>query len=112
MGVILCTIGNAALLYQQKAAYGLEYFNKDSRISCISILYYYYDFFYYKGISKILPRTTKSELSGAKFELQGVTVNVCSFHKRGGQPPYNLPAAHLRCTPRILQVCLLAHFNK
>ena len=29
------------------------------------------------------------ELSGAKSELQGETVGVCSFYKRGGQPPYN-----------------------
>ena len=32
------------------------------------------------------------ELSGAKSELQGETVGACSFHNRGGQPPYNLPA--------------------
>ena len=38
-------------------------------------------------------------------------MGVCSFYKRGGQPPYNLPAVHLRFTPRSLQVCLLAHFN-
>ena len=30
------------------------------------------------------------ELSGTKFELQGGKVGVCSSHKRGGQPPYNL----------------------
>ena len=30
------------------------------------------------------------ELSGAKSELQGGTVGVCSSHKRSGQPPYNL----------------------
>ena len=47
------------------------------------------------------------ELSGAKSELQGGTVGVCSSHKRGGQPPYNLPTAHLRFTPRSLHVCLL-----
>ena len=29
------------------------------------------------------------ELSGAKSELQGETVGVCSFYKRCGQPPYN-----------------------
>ena len=52
------------------------------------------------------------ELSGAKSELQGETVGVCSFYERGGQPPYNLPAAQLRFTPRSLQVYLLAHFNK
>ena len=27
------------------------------------------------------------ELSGAKSELQGETVGVCSFYKRSGQPP-------------------------
>ena len=32
------------------------------------------------------------ELSWAKSELQGETVGVRSFYKRGGQPPYNLPA--------------------
>ena len=52
------------------------------------------------------------ELSGAKSELQGGTLSECSSHKRGGQPSYNLPAAHIRFTPRSLQVCLLAHFNK
>ena len=26
---------------------------------------------------------------GAKSELQGDTVGVCSFYKRGGQPPYS-----------------------
>ena len=39
------------------------------------------------------------ELSGAKSELQGETVGVCSFYKRGGQPPYN-------STLRSLQMCL------
>ena len=39
------------------------------------------------------------ELSGAKFELQGETVGVCSFYKRGGQPPYNSAL-------RSLQMCL------
>ena len=38
------------------------------------------------------------ELSGAKSSLQGETVGVCSSYKRGGQPPYNLLAAHLRFT--------------
>ena len=38
------------------------------------------------------------ELSGAKSALQGETEGVCSSYKRGGQPPYNLPAAHLRLT--------------
>ena len=45
---------------------------------------------YKKGIT--LPN---QELSGAKSELQGGTVGVCSSYKRGGQPPYNLPAAPL-----------------
>ena len=31
------------------------------------------------------------ELSGAKSELPGGTVGVCSFHRRCGQLPYNLP---------------------
>ena len=35
------------------------------------------------------------ELSGAKSELQGETVGVRSFYKRGGQPSYNLPARPL-----------------
>ena len=52
------------------------------------------------------------ELSGAKSELPGGTVGVCSFHRRCGQLPNNLPITHLRFTPRSLQVCLLAHFNK
>ena len=39
------------------------------------------------------------ELSGAKFELPGGTVGVCSFHRRCGQLPYNLPITHLRFTP-------------
>ena len=52
------------------------------------------------------------ELSGAKSELPGETVGVCSSHKRCGQLPYNLPITHLQFTPRSLQVCLLAHFNK
>ena len=29
------------------------------------------------------------ELSGAKSEIQGETGGVCTFYKRGGQPPYN-----------------------
>ena len=47
------------------------------------------------------------ELSGAKSELQGGTVGLCLFYRRVCQLPYNLPAAHLRFTPRSLQVCLL-----
>ena len=38
------------------------------------------------------------ELLGAKSLLQGETLGVCSSYKRGGQPPYNLPAAHLQFT--------------
>ena len=38
------------------------------------------------------------ELSEAKSALQGETVGVCSSYKKGGQPPYNLPAAHLQFT--------------
>ena len=38
---------------------------------------------------KFLPN---EELSGDKSELWGETVGVCSFYKRGGQSPYNLPA--------------------
>ena len=52
------------------------------------------------------------ELSGAKSALPGGTVGACSFHRRCGQLPYNLPITHLRFTTRSLQVCLLAHFNK
>ena len=57
----------------------------------------------------ILPN---QELSGAKSELPGGTVGVCSFYRRCGQLPYNLPITHLRFAPRSLQACLLAHFNK
>ena len=49
------------------------------------------------------------ELSGAKSELPGGTVGVCSFHRMCGQLSYNLPITHLRFTPRNLQECLLAH---
>ena len=35
-------------------------------------------------------QSPNQELSGAKSELQGGTVGVCSSHERGGQPPYNL----------------------
>ena len=34
-------------------------------------------------------------------------MGVCSSYKRGGQSPFNLSAAHLRFTPRSMQVCLL-----
>ena len=39
------------------------------------------------------------ELSGAKSSLQGETVGVCTFYKRGGQPPY-------KSALRSLQMCL------
>ena len=42
----------------------------------------------YVASSRLLPN---QELSGAKSELQGGMVGVCSSNKRGGQPPYNLP---------------------
>ena len=42
------------------------------------------------------------ELSGAKSELQGETVGVCSFYKRGGQPPSNSAL-------RSMQMFLFAH---
>ena len=58
---------------------------------------------------KLIPN---QELSGAKSNLQRGTVGLYSSYKRGGRQPYNLPATHLRFTPRSLQVCLLAHFNK
>ena len=35
--------------------------------------------------------------------LQRETMGIFSSYKRSGQPPYNLPAAHLRFTPRSLQ---------
>ena len=52
------------------------------------------------------------ELSGAKSKLQGETVGVCLFYKRAANPPIIYVRAHLRFTPRSLQVCLFAHFNK
>ena len=53
------------------------------------------------------------ELSGAKSELPGETVGVCSFHRRCGQLPYNLPITHLRFTPRSLQLSVFTcAFNK
>ena len=58
-----------------------------------------------------LKRLPNQELSGAKSELQGGTVGVCSSYKRRGQPPYNLHSAHLWFTPRSLQVCLFAHLH-
>ena len=60
----------------------------------------------------IVKHVPNQELSGAKSELSGGTVGVCSFHRRCGQVPYNLRITHLWFTPRSLQVCLLAHFNK
>ena len=44
----------------------------------------------------------KQELSGAKSELQGGTVGVCSSYKRVGQPSYN-------CALQNMQMCLLVH---
>ena len=38
------------------------------------------------AFSILLPN---QELLGAKSELQGETVCICSFYKRSGQPPYN-----------------------
>ena len=63
---------------------------------------------YERDLVKIVPN---QELSGAKSELPGGTVGVCSFQGWCGQLPHNLPINHLRFTPRSLQVCLLAHFN-
>ena len=68
-----------------------------------------YTFSVLDKLHKTLPN---QELSEAKSELPGGTVGVCSFHRRCGQLPYNLPITHLRFTPRSLQVCLRAHFNK
>ena len=45
------------------------------------------------------------ELSGAKSELLGEMVGVCSFYKRSGQPPYNSAL-------RSLQMCLLVLYSK
>ena len=44
------------------------------------------------------------QLSGAKSALPGETMGVCSSYKRGDQPPYNLPVAHLRFTGIFPQV--------
>ena len=51
-----------------------------------------------QGNNYTLVLFSQSELSGAKSTLQGETVGVCSYYKRGGQPSYDLPAAHLRFT--------------
>ena len=45
---------------------------------------------------------SNQDLSGAKSELQGETVGVFSFYKRGGQPLYNSAL-------RSLQMCLFVH---
>ena len=50
-------------------------------------------------MSNQYPQIPNQELSGAKSELQGETVGLCSFYKRGGQPPY-ISAL------RSLQMCL------
>ena len=42
------------------------------------------------------------ELSGAKSELEGETVGLCSFYKWGDQPPYNSAL-------RSLQMFLFVH---
>ena len=47
-------------------------------------------------------KITNQELSGAKSELQGKMVGVCSFYKRSGQLPYNSAL-------QSLQMCLLVH---
>ena len=54
------------------------------------------------GADTTQPHTMKSQLSGAKSELQGKTVGVYSSYKKGGQPPYNSAL-------RSLQMCLLVH---
>ena len=45
------------------------------------------------------------ELSGAKSELRGGTVGVCSSYKRGSQPPY-------KCALRSMQMYFLVHIYK
>ena len=50
---------------------------------------------------RVMPHPNQ-ELSGAKSELQGETVGVCSFYKRGGQPPYDSAL-------RSLQMFLFVH---
>ena len=66
-----------------------------------------------RGIAKERAESVPNqELSGAKSELPGGTVGVCSFHRMCGQLSYNLPITHLRFPPRNLQECLLAYFNK
>ena len=54
------------------------------------------------NISFWMQALPNQELSGAKSELQGEMVGVCSFYKRGGQPLYNSAL-------RSLQMCLLVH---
>ena len=46
------------------------------------------EYFSTKFIRRRLPN---QELSGAKSELQGGTVGVCSSYKRSGQTPCSLP---------------------
>ena len=36
------------------------------------------------------------ELLGAKSELQGETMGVCSFYEKSGQPPYNSALRNLQ----------------
>ena len=52
------------------------------------------------------------ELSGAKSELQGKRWAYVHFIRGAANPLIIYLRAHLRFTPRSLQVCLFAHFNK
>ena len=54
------------------------------------------------NVTSPLRELPNQELSGAKSELQGETVGVCSFYKRGGQPPYDSAL-------RSLQMFLFMH---
>ena len=56
----------------------------------------------YAKLLRCLSSVPNQELSGAKSELQGETVGVCSFYKRGGQPPYNSAL-------RSMQMSLFVH---
>ena len=48
--------------------------------------------------TKKIGQLPNQELTLAKSALQDETVGVCSSYKRGGHPPNNFPAAHLRFT--------------
>ena len=73
----------------------------------------YSHIWYYIGViypdQEICPflvcRVAQSRIIGAKSELQGETVGVCSSYKRVDQPPYNSAL-------RSMQMCLLVHINK